>query len=563
MSHPLLHRLSRFALFGVLLMQGCAAPRDVSVIERPTGGMHIDLSATSRLNREDICHALRYHVLDFNAAGQLEMPASNLDCFGDKADYRHQCQTLEMAKPGQTTPDQRLNCQIDAMRDAIAAGRPDGTPYTHLVLVVHGGLVSEDEGLRSAILATEAMSKDVDPDGPQGQGHYYPIFVVWRSGALPTYFEQSTRIEQGKRSPGFARAVAPLTIATDLARGVVREPRFGASEGLRLWNFKLRHQLSQGDGEFSCEKQKAQMTASSALATSNEPAQTQDATRTPFNVLCPDPERGRDGLLKRSLKTGAYALSTPLRVVTTPILLGPGQSAWENMQRRARGLVWRETDKRDQTQGDITPPAVVDGGLQVLFRSLLMPLTNGPDNGPSPYRLTLIGHSMGAIVVTEMLRLEPRLRFDNLVLMGAAVDMRGFVYALRSSQAVHDHHAQVYNLALHPDNEVFELSGRGAMPSGSLLQWIDEAYETPPTQLDRVLGKWTNLTALERTIPPAIAAHVTFKMFGFEQGEPQVHGAFNDLEMCYWRKSFWDASDWQSHRQSCAALLSVEDGRAP
>ena len=52
-------------------------------------------------------------------------------------------------------------------------------------------------------------------------------------------------------------------------------------------------------------------------------------------------------------------------------------------------------------------------------------------------------------------------------------------------------------------------------------------------------------------------------MFGFEQGEPQVHGAFNDLEMCYWRKSFWDASDWQSHRQSCAALLSVEDGRAP
>ena len=103
MSHPLLHRLSRFALFGVLLMQGCAAPRDVSVIERPTGGMHIDLSATSRLNREDICHALRYHVLDFNAAGQLEMPASNLDCFGDKADYRHQCQTLEMAKHPRST----------------------------------------------------------------------------------------------------------------------------------------------------------------------------------------------------------------------------------------------------------------------------------------------------------------------------------------------------------------------------------------------------------------------------------------------------------------------------
>lgn len=551
--------LPRFGLLAVLLLAGCSTPRDLSVIERPSGDMQVELPTASRISRADVCHALRYHVLDFNSAGQLELPATNFDCFNDGADYRHQCQALEKAKPEQTTPDQRLTCQLNAMRDAIAAGRADGSPYDHIVLVVHGGLVSEDEGLRSAIAATKAMNDDTDPDGPDGKGHYYPIFVVWRSDAVRTYAEQSTRIEQGKRSHGFAQAVAPLSIATDLARGVVREPRFGASEGLRLWNFKLRNKIMPGNGEFSCEKQKAQMTAGSTEATARVRGPVARNTAAPFTVLCADPNRGRDGLVKRGLKTSAYALSTPLRVVTTPILLGPGQSAWENMQRRARGLVWRETDKRDRTQPDITPPDVVEGGLQMLFRDLLIPLTAPPDHSPASYRLTLIGHSMGAIVLTEMLRLEPTLAFDNLVMMGAAVDMRGFVYALRSAQALRAPDAHVYNLALHPDNEVFELSGRGTLPSGSLLQWIDEAYETPPTQLDRVLGKWTNLPALERAIPPDIAPRVTFKMFGFDHGEPQKHGAFNDLEMCYWQRSFWDGSDWQAHRKGCARLLGGTD----
>ncbi len=539
---------------GVLLVQGCATPRDLTLIENASGDMQIELPAASRLSKDDVCHALRYHVLDFDKNGQLQFPQSNFDCFNDPRDYRHQCQTREAATPQQTTPDQRLACQLDAIRENIDAGRADGQAYDHIVLVVHGGLVSEDEGLREAITASRAMAADEDVEGPQGHGYYYPIFVVWRSGALPTYGEQATHMEQGRRSATFARVVAPLTIVSDIARGVVREPRFGAGEGLRLWNSTLLHKLTLGDGKFFCKDIKKHMLANRSEATS--------ADDTPFHILCPKFDESRDSILTQGLKTSAYVLSTPVRMVTTPILLGPGQSAWENMQRRARGLVWRDSDKRDRTVPDITPPAVVEGGLQVMFRDLLIPLTAAHDDMPSKYKLTLIGHSMGAIVMTEMLRLHPDLEFDNLVLMGAAVDMRGFVYALRASQAVAADKAQVYNLSLHPDNEVFELSGGGSMPSGSLLQWIDEAYESPPTQLDRVLGKWTNLPALERTIPAKIAHNLTFKMFGFDDGEPQTHGAFNDLEMCYWRKSFWNATNWQTHRASCHALLSTLDGTA-
>ena len=61
-------------------------------------------------------------------------------------------------------------------------------------------------------------------------------------------------MEQGRRSATFARVVAPLTIVSDIARGVVREPRFGAGEGLRLWNSTLLHKLTLGDGKFFCHR---------------------------------------------------------------------------------------------------------------------------------------------------------------------------------------------------------------------------------------------------------------------------------------------------------------------
>ena len=550
MPHIIQRCLLSYLTTAVLLVQGCATPRDLSLVERASGGMQIDLPATSRLSKAEVCHALRYHVLDFNKHGQLEFPQTNFDCFKDTSDYRNQCENQEIANPQQITPDQRLACQLNAIRDNIEAGRADGQPYDHIVLVVHGGLVAEDEGLREAITATRAMTADTD-----GDGHYYPIFVVWRSGALPAYGEQATRMEQGKRSATFARVVAPLTIASDLARGVVREPRFGASEGVRLWNSTLLHKLTLGDGKFRCRDMQRHMLA-------NRSEDTRPGDR-PFNVICPTVDEADDSILTQGFKTSAYVLSTPLRMVTTPILLGPGQSAWENMQRRARNLVWRDSDKRDQALPDSAPPAVVEGGLQVMFRDLLMPLTAHRDGPPERCKLTLIGHSMGAIVITEMLRLHADLEFDNMVLMGAAVDMRGFIYAVRASQAVSNAQAYVYNLSLHPDNEVFEASGGGSMPSGSLLQWIDEAYETPPTQLDRVLGKWTNLPALERTIPARIAPKLSFKMFGFDDGEPQTHGAFNDLGMCYWRKSFWDGTPWPTHRSRCRALINTLDSAAP
>ena len=92
MPHFILRCLLSCLTAAVLLVQGCATPRDLSLIERASGGMQIDLPATSRLSTAEVCHALRYHVLDFNKHGQLEFPQTNFDCFKDTSDYRNQCE---------------------------------------------------------------------------------------------------------------------------------------------------------------------------------------------------------------------------------------------------------------------------------------------------------------------------------------------------------------------------------------------------------------------------------------------------------------------------------------
>ena len=532
-----------------LLLYGCASS-NLSVVERPDGNLAIDFPASSALSNEDVCHALRYHVLDFDAGGRLSFPDSPQHCFATIKDYPAQCQQEASTYVRPLTPDIRLRCHLAAIRAAIEAGHPDGSRYEHLMLIVHGGLVDEDTGLREAILADRAMAQDCDPEVTDHCSHYYPVFVVWRSGALPTYTEQATQIEQGVRNAGFAKTIAPLTVATDLARGVVRTPRFGASESLRLWKLLVDQDFAADAQPFACQDLKDSQDDISASS---------DPSAMPFKsvrIVCPKVAESRDGLFKKTLSRTAYGVGLPLRMITTPVLLGPGQGAWENMQRRARDLVWRDSDRHDEALGAAAPAALLPGGLQYVLSDVFVPLKQADQPAR---KLSLLGHSMGAIVLTELLRLAPDLSFDNLVLMGAAVDMRAFVYALRAAHVMNDEQstARVYSLSLHPHNEALELTGFGTMPSGSLLQWIDEAYQAPPAQLDRVLGKWRNLPALERVFPETVAAKLTFKMFGYADGEPMTHGALNDIDKCYWRASYWKRSSWPKHRDACAALLAA------
>ena len=50
-----------------------------------------------------------------------------------------------------------------------------------------------------------------------------------------------------------------------------------------------------------------------------------------------------------------------------------------------------------------------------------------------------------------------------------------------------------YDLTLHQEWDAREIEVEGAAPMGSLLEWIDDIFETPVTPIDRTLGKWLSL----------------------------------------------------------------------
>ena len=113
--------------------------------------------------------------------------------------------------------------------------------------------------------------------------------------------------------------------------------------------------------------------------------------------------------------------------------------------------------------------------------------------------ITLIGHSMGTIVLNELLRVYPRLPYENIVYMAAASSMSDFyrsVIPLLEKDKEGDgkkRGLRFYSLLLHPYAEATERFAGGMAPDGSLLEWVDNMYERPKTIFDRTLGKWRNL----------------------------------------------------------------------
>ena len=65
-----------------------------------------------------------------------------------------------------------------------------------------------------------------------------------------------------------------------------------------------------------------------------------------------------------------------------------------------------------------------------------------------------------------------------------------------------------YILSLHPEAEARDLEVSGAAPVGSLVEWIDDIFETPVTPIDRTLGKWQNVVYAESYWDPAFWSEV-------------------------------------------------------
>jgi pimeloyl-ACP methyl ester carboxylesterase len=397
--------------------------------------------------------------------------------------------------------------------------RIDGA--SEIVFIVHGGLVSRQRGLSDALEALHFIKAD-----PQFSDTRYPIFLNWYSGGLDAYREQLLNVREGQATwHTFAKVTAPIKLATDLATGVVAMPSSATLEGRRLSDLVfMKDELDDCGPEYA----------------KDAPA---------VELVCPEGGAAGANLLERV----TYPLATPVRVATAPVIQGPGRSAWENMKRRTQNPFWRE--KEDCVRGH---DCLEKGDLQRLLEAL------GGDLRSK--HVSIIGHSMGAIVANELIRELPNLAYRNIVFMGGAARisdvLKTVVPALRKNAD-----SRFYNLTLLPSNEASEMTYKGLLPSGSLLEWIDEIYESPHSRLERTVGKWDNLRVLLPVLSEETGAHrITIKVFGSQPGEPMEHGDFNDVGMCFWRESFWGSrGSWGEHHRSCRELLTkvLEDHAAP
>ena len=188
------------------------------------------------------------------------------------------------------------------------------------------------------------------------------------------------------------------------------------------------------------------------------------------------------------------------------------------------------------------------GDLQWFLEELQKRMTANEAGAGAKYEVTLIGHSMGAMVINQLLRHNPDIECKNIVFLAAACSIHQFQQCTIPYLEAH-RQTQFYNLCLHPTAEVTEADALGVVPRGSLLNWIDEFLNSPQTPLDRTLGNWNNILPAIYVIPREVRPRVCLKAFAMtadgstldpetDAEAPQKHGQFTDLH--YWEKSFWE-----------------------
>ncbi|MBM3951332.1 MAG: hypothetical protein FJ311_07745 [Rhodospirillales bacterium] len=442
-------------------------------------------------------------------------------------------------------------------------------PDAKLLIFAHGGLNSRRVAHEQVVEQTALLRAD----------GYYPIFLIWRTSALETYWEQVAHVRTGEveDSPSLT---TPLYITGDFGQGVARAPVNFKNQVKRFWRSEIDR-----DKEFVIDKDAA--VGNSANKESLY-----------YNVtLSKNFTNEREITTESALEDALYAALMPARIATTFFVDPLGTTAWENMVRRAMTGIHSANEFKvcDGKEGNPADEKLCErlksdrknyphgtGGFSKLFQTLescMTPEQDAPSSNqaggaavnkgaarPRPpctlkaeqkaalqkgVKVTLVGHSMGTIVFNQLASLYSDIPYEKIIYMAAAANIRHFTNAItplmRSNPGL-----SVHSLMLHPLAESRERFGGGIAPSGSLLEWIDEMYEPSVTPLDRTLGKWRNVRLAKHIFEEDIRDKIHFKIFGFSNADPTKHGDFNDTRFLYWRSEFWcDGLRSNSDSSSC------------
>lgn len=529
---------------------------------------------------ENGCEVYKNNVIAADKRGNHFSPIINVDASSNK------CNIAFKTAFDIPDTDQYINDIIENLKKSRK--KP--------LIFIHGGLNDYNDSLERVTTTIDTILKDSD---------YYPIFLIWPSEGLDTYTDSLVNYLQGEWDRSIDKKFAiPFKIATDLFLMPAKLPiNYATSYKLAsnstfylekynpTFNNLLRsfHSLVIFSGKEN----------ESIPYIANDPCF--NSSSITKGIYCMNIEKEHvDGFYYDQL--WKRILFSPVKLVTIPISDPLIRRAWDSMYARIRFTF------RTHCPADKSGVGSCRAGVFYQFFDKLNKYTK---NHSDIDNITLVGHSMGTIVAGEIIREFPEIPYENIVFSGAAISIREFkntveVTLLRKYKETENYSRLIrereffrdelllqnksgnvnfaieknddainelkmlrkrikpfvfYNISLHPFTEAREENVLGAVPSGSLLEWIDNLIENPQDGLDRTLGKWTNITPLIATSRNGETPkehyfsqvllennYMHFSRFGLDPTLPTMHAHLGNKDG---RFKFWEHSNWKlDHNQS-------------
>jgi len=386
-----------------------------------------------------------------------------------------------------------------------------------ILIYIHGGLNSyKDTNERVFKYAAKIMT----------DGKKYPIFISWPSDTFDTYFEQVTSIREGHKRRN-EKIFAPFVLASDILQSIARMPR--------NWYYQL-----YDDYKIITDSPKHWK-----IAIQNKKEFCNEINKNEYNCA---------GIKFRYSQFYSYGYEPYKRWLIEIVSLVPrltigtigaggemGIKAWKNMKRRTNNFFLPQKSFSESENGKFMAGKYF---FEQFFKRSRI----------NDYRVTLIGHSMGAFVINKTLRTRETWRkhpnvLNEIVYLGAACSINDAILSVFSTlshinrKKGREKPLKFYNLMLNRIAEITEENIMYIAPKGSLLTYIDQYYEIPETPLYRTLGSEINVLYSLPTLINILgknAKYVEFKAFDRFPGYiPSTHGELGRVN--FWEKEYWDA----------------------
>jgi hypothetical protein len=416
-----------------------------------------------------------------------------------------------------------------------------------VLIVVHGGLNSQRDAIRRAERLTEIIK-----NSPES---YYPIFINWDSSFFSSYYDYLFHIRQGEYYPSWypqAWMLALVYLASDTVRGIVQMPILWFSE------------VKKTEPEEWLQKNVSARISLPLGSTREQDYARAAATLMRRHAMHPDGDviaiwEGKDQQRfwpEQFWSSLTWVLTLPFKIVLAPLLDAYSESSFRMNVRRTHVQFHTDAEFAEKADGNYQD---ADGALAVFMRRLHHEYRLDKERNPRlEWDITLVGHSMGTMILNEMVRsygiatvknaqgrhVEEALPFNQIVYMAAACTIRDYENSLfpylRKNPRAHFYHLTLHEEAEERERYDFFIPYLDPLPRGSILVWMDDFMSNPLSYLDLTLGRFSNLMVAVHDTPDQIRRQISIKAFGAGEtvDAPQEHAQFM-TKFKFWAKECW------------------------